>query len=344
MTTYYNLSVEEAQGNLLVIDNKMNERESWILSMTTGDKHLPVIVNKDGKVTRQYQDVHIGKGYLDELAASLNLANANFDRYAEESGKKPYRFPIIVNHIKTSPKRYGDKMEGKVVELSAGKWGYYERIRWTKEAWKEVQDGTIQHVSIGVHRDFKDDRGEEYSLIAMETSLTAFPVLSDLGTIQEHLSLRLAMEQVTQEEDYMEELAKLVEELSAKYDALNARIDEMVAEKEEPPAEPEMEAAMDEEEDKLVEIEASATIVTHDDLAEIKASLASFKADIVDTVRGTFKEELRLSRLNTSELGTSGNAPELVNDYESAMRAGRAKGYSGMELARFVEAQGFVGK
>lgn len=127
-----------------------------------------------------------------ELAASTvdktNEAIAAFDEMAPD-GASPYRFPALRDHQQMGD-TFGTIEQAKFGSID-GKTGAWFRVRWTDEARAIIAAQTLRYVSLHIDEYTVQD-GRTFSPVAVDLSLTAYPRIQSIGTVQDTLGLRLS--------------------------------------------------------------------------------------------------------------------------------------------------------
>lgn len=316
-----------------------NGKATWVRLLNVGSEVF------DGKKMRM-----MSSDFIKSVVAEWRKAQYSFDLIAKENETKPYRFPVKINH-KTDGSRKGD-----IVDVKINNNALYAKAEWTEEALKAIESNDYQHVSVGIWPEYTNERGETFGPLIAEFSITEYPRIQSIGTIQDTMLLELSqikdvnMSTVTREdldklelEREKEELKKMQEEkeeLEKKAELMEASED---APKEEEPKEEktemseEMQALKDMIKAEIME-EVKAMLAPKEDKEEVTVELsvnAELTKQILMGVQGMleeFKAEFK-KPLKTTEVGFEGSNPkemtkeELVDKYIS----------EGMDMASAVK-------
>mgnify|MGYP001555669989 CR=1 FL=1 len=265
---------------------------------------------------------------LREIAAETRRWMANLARYAEESGADtPYTPPIYVSHDGTHGRR-GDILDVKVAPVDDGDlMALFVKVRWNSDTWQEIEARRWTGVSVGV-KPMADSHGESYGPVLAELSLTEEPLVEDLGTIQDTITLTLSRgveitAEVTpterdQMEEIMQELVGQMAAIMAKLDEMSAKMDEMSAMKDED----EMSAEMDEDKDEMSAMR-EAVEAMRDVVTILSASQAAAPVEVPEQ--------------NTEEPPTQAAPPSAAPRTDAEMiQAAREQGLKGAAAARWI--------
>lgn len=207
-----------------------NGKATWVKLLNVGSEVF------DGKKMRMMQE-----DYIKRVVAEWRKAQYSFDLIAKENDSKPYRFPVKINH-RTDGSRKGD-----IVDVKINNNALYAKAEWTEEALKAIESNDYQHVSVGIWPEYTNEKGETFGPLIAEFSITEYPRIQSIGTIQDTMLLELSqikdvnMSTVTKEdleklelEREKEELRKMQEEkeeLEKKAELMEASEDEPKEEK-----------------------------------------------------------------------------------------------------------------
>lgn len=319
------------------------ERTSWV-------RALPARVIDDGKKAHE-----VTPEWLEEVARNTNKLIAAFQRYASEEGVSAYFLPVLDEH-NFAGSTFGDLLAAKVAPDLAGTQSLYLKVKWSKPTWEGIQNGTIKYVSPRVDSGYSDVRGAKYGPIVRELSKTGTPVIEDLGTIQDTLSLELnRLKQhanPNNKDDIMSELQQVLESLESLNNRLDTldeqqqqllKLEERLAALEgnnEPEPEPEPEPAPEPTSEPEPEPEPEPAPAPPADPSE--PALAASRAEILANT-SAMKElatELRLSRragaLNLHEPGDPGDPQGGKKTEQELLAMARGKGLKGLEATKWV--------
>ena len=300
-------------------------KASWV-RLLNGDSEV-----HDGKRTRR-----ITKDYLVKVAQEWRKANYTFDEIAKREGTKPYRFPAKINHTPDG-KRYGD-----IVDMKVQNGALFAKVEWNDSTWESIQANAYQHISVGIWPEFINQDGEKFGPIVTEISLTEWPRVQGIGTIQETLHMELA-NMAEQNENKLEdqELEGAVEETSEEvaeddpkdedpyemmykrlYSALREDLMAALMPQEEEPVEASNVEASNVEEEPVEEepVEASnvTTMQVEMNMSQVVEALEALRADIQRLTPST--------SLPTMELGHEGPANVATPTLEEKVETYRKQG------------------
>lgn len=207
-----------------------NGKATWVRLLNVGSEVF------DGKKMRM-----MSSDFIKSVVAEWRKAQYSFDLIAKENETKPYRFPVKINH-KTDGSRKGD-----IVDVKINNNALYAKAEWTEEALKAIESNDYQHVSVGIWPEYTNEKGETFGPLITEFSITEYPRIQSIGTIQDTMLLELSqikdvnMSTVTREdldklelEREKEELRKMQEEK----EELEKKAELMEASEDEPKEEP----------------------------------------------------------------------------------------------------------
>ena len=143
-----------------------------------------VRVLRAGPMVYRGEAVEFSTEDLQRIAAETRRLIHNCERYAEErEGQTPWTPPILREH-NSRGSRDGDILGAEVSgdEL-------FVRVQWRDGVWSDIQNEEVEFVSVGIRGPYQDMRGEEYSDVIWEVSLTSHPVRKDIGRIQDTITL-----------------------------------------------------------------------------------------------------------------------------------------------------------
>lgn len=158
--------------------------KSWLFVLPIGKTVVFWDAEGEKYAARLITEKHAG-----DLARETMRAISDW-RSDAAPGLTEYLPPVIAEHVFTG-QRYGAIHEARVAGIGPTR-GLYLLVEWFGKTWEAIQDHTAQHVSIGTLPAYTDSKGRTYGPIIQELSLTGVPRLKDIGTIQDHLSLRLS--------------------------------------------------------------------------------------------------------------------------------------------------------
>lgn len=179
-----------------------NGKATWVRLLNVGSEVF------DGKKMRM-----MSSDFIKSVVAEWRKAQYSFDLIAKENETKPYRFPVKINH-KTDGSRKGD-----IVDVKINNNALYAKAEWTEEALKAIESNDYQHVSVGIWPEYTNERGETFGPLIAEFSITEYPRIQSIGTIQDTMLLELSqikdvnMSTVTREDLDKLELEREKEEL-----------------------------------------------------------------------------------------------------------------------------------
>lgn len=202
----------------------LDDGSSWVFALPIGQ---PVF---DGKKMRQFSAEQVAS-----LIMQTNAAIASFDEIAKLSNAQPYRFSVLRDHDMRGTS-FGTIEEAKLANMN-GKSGAWLRVSWTPEARADIQAGRIRHVSIGMD-EYTNQLGQKFAPVAIELSLTSYPRIQSLGSIQETLGVRLSALALALPGDSMDPqaiaeivsqvLAPLIDGLTQRLGALEAAVADLL--------------------------------------------------------------------------------------------------------------------
>lgn len=178
-----------------------NGNATWVKLLNVGSEIW------DGRKMRMMDEQ-----FIKTISSEWRKAQYSFDQIARENGTKPYRFPVKINH-QTDGSRKGD-----IVDVKIKNGALYAKAEWTDVALAAIQSNDYQHVSIGVWPEYSNEKGEKFGPLITEFSITEYPRVQSIGTIQDTMELELSnkemnMATVTKEEMEKQELEQEKEEL-----------------------------------------------------------------------------------------------------------------------------------
>lgn len=185
---------------------------SWVFALPSGATVY------DGERMRELEH-----GLLLAIHEQTTSAISSFDAIAAATGATPYRFAVVRDHDLRGPS-YGTIEETRIASR-AGKSGLWFRVLWTPSARADIEAGRIRHVSVGIN-EYTNQLGQRFSPVAHELSLTLYPRIQSLGTIQETLGMSLSALARNEEPMDPEKIAEIIlQQLLPTLEAFAARLD-----------------------------------------------------------------------------------------------------------------------
>lgn len=277
---------------------------SWVRILYCGEHTLP-----DGERFRV--DAPLLETIRDETNRFIGECEAH-------NPKAPYRLPVIREHDMRGS-RDGDILKVKIAPRSPSDRtpALYALISWSSSTAKEINAGRVRNVSPRIDGAYVASWGATYGPMIREVSLTVSPVLENLGSLQETLTLKLSRYPVIENEEEVK-MMQDDEEMEMNQDAassLEAKVDQILALLEM------LHTTLSRESEEELEMAQDATDPALEErLAKVEEELALS----------------RKGRLNTKERGTQAPPSKAPRTVEDVMELGRAKGLKGTALASWA--------
>ena len=193
------------------------ERHSWVRLLPPERVHVP---QEDGttKILDATGDL------IPRLVEQTKALLAEYDRVTPP-GSTPYRPAVLSEHTPDGARR------GWIRDVKAVDGVLYALTEWTKAAWAQVQAEEVTHVSAGIEWTHTTHSGATFGPILREFSVTATPVVTSIGTIQDTLGVQLSRPPLTPPEDIMtpEQVQEFMEALASMQEAHAALVERLDA-------------------------------------------------------------------------------------------------------------------
>lgn len=290
------------------------------MTILTGDFSVELEGIKQGSSGKQSwvfalpvdEPIWNGKKMIQFSMDDLKLLQSEFIKINHEftslaNDETPYRFPVKINHNRGSGSSYGNLVDVKIVKDK----GLYLSVIWNDETWDDVQANTYKYVSAGIKPEYTTQLGNTFGPMIVELSLTEYPRVQSIGTIQDSLELRLSnIEEIEMNEEtmkvieafVMEKVAMLKEEimaeLKAEQEVEEVEMAEEVIEEEAPAPDAKEEVVPSEE--VMEEEELSNDLETR--VKELEAKIADF------------------SNFNSKEKASAGTITNVKPTYNSMLK------------------------
>ena len=166
---------------------------------------------------------------LQAIADNTNRLIRSFKARAR-AGKTAFSLPIKVEHDAAGA-RLGDIDELRFADLDGAGQALWAYGLWSAGAWRAIQQKDIKFVSIGTEPNYIDELGNRFGEVLVEFSVVDHPLIKDIGTLQDTMSLRASALTVVERFNNTptQDTTMTDDQIKAMADAIGARVEQAIA-------------------------------------------------------------------------------------------------------------------
>lgn len=256
------------------------------------------------------------------LQSEFIKINHEFTSLANGADTSPYRFPVKINHTRGSGDSMGNLLDVKVMKGKPNiKDGLYLSVEWNDTTWGEIQKGNYKYVSVGIKPEYTTQLGTTFGPIIVELSLTEYPRVQTIGTIQDTLDLQLANKINTEDIDMEEVKAMIMEMMAAMKEEIMAELKPEEAPEETPDEEMAEDVAPDAE---MEEVPAEDAPKEDEEMASVTPEAIMPEAGVPDAKPEEDKDEVEKLKAELADMKKEYDdlkkSASLSNDVKSMVR------------------------
>lgn len=169
---------------------------------------------------------------LQAIADNTNRLIRSFKARAR-AGKTAFSLPIRVEH-EAGGARLGDIDELRFADLDSTGHALWAYGLWSEGAWRAIEQKDIKFVSIGTEPNYIDELGNSFGEVLVEFSVVDHPLIKDIGTLQDTMSLRASALKVVERFNNTpttptQDTTMTDDQIKAMADAIGARVEQAMA-------------------------------------------------------------------------------------------------------------------